>query len=91
MSPRVCLCRALAGVASAPLLDFRAPQEVWGNFTKAADWTRLANRLRQYTEAWCCINSHPGHIHYDMLWDVVPHRDKFGRVWNATWVPTTGP
>lgn len=90
----VCLpgwCRALAGVASAPLLEFKAPQVVWGNFTRPEDWTKFANRVRQYTEIWCCINAHPGHFHYDMLWDVVPHTDKFGRVWNATWVPTTGP
>ena len=55
-----------------------------------ADWDRFASRMRQYGSIWCCIHAHPGHIHYDLLWDV-PHFDKFNRVWNGTWEVKTGP
>ena len=50
-----------------------------------ADWVRFANRIKGYTSLWCCVAAHPGHVHYDMLWDVPHHSDKFGRVWER-WV-----
>lgn len=57
--------------------------------THAADWTKFSARLRTYTSLWCCVNHHPGHVHYDMQFDV-PHVDKFNKKWDR-WEPTTGP
>ena len=44
---------------------------------------------------WCC-NRPPGgrgagHIWYDFLWDVIPHRDRFNRRWDDKWFPKMGP
>lgn len=48
-------------------------------------------RLKQYGSIWCCVNAHPGHIHYDLLQEL-EHTDKFGRKWPANgWKPVTGP
>lgn len=57
---------------------------------RTAKWDRFAARMRGYGSIWCCVHAHPGHIHYDLLWDV-PHVDKFNRVWNGTWEVKTGP
>ena len=51
---------------------------------------RFANRMKLYGSIWCCVLAHPGHIHYDLLWDE-PHTDKFMRPWNGTWTTVTGP
>ena len=32
-----------------------------------------------------------GHIWYDFLWDVIPHRDRFNRRWDDKWFPKMGP
>ena len=32
-----------------------------------------------------------GHIWYDFLHDVVPHRDRFNRKWDDKWFPKMGP
>jgi hypothetical protein len=51
--------------------------------------------MRGYASLWCC-NRPPGgrgagHIWYDFLWDVVPHRDRFNRKWDDKWFPKMGP
>ena len=51
--------------------------------------------MRGYAGLWCC-NRPPGgrgagHIWYDFLHDVVPHRDRFNRKWDEKWFPKMGP
>ena len=51
--------------------------------------------MRGYAGLWCC-NRPPGgrgagHIWYDFLWDVLPHKDRFNRKWEDKWVPKMGP
>jgi len=58
-------------------------------FHLTGDWDRFSQRMKTYASIWCCIHAHPGHIHYDMLWDV-PHTDKFNRIWTK-WEAKTGP
>ena len=58
-------------------------------FPLLGDWAKFALRMKSYASIWCCIHAHPGHIHYDMLWDV-PHTDKFNRIWTK-WEAKTGP
>ena len=53
------------------------------------------NQMRGYGGLWCC-NRPPGgrgagHIWYDFLWDVLPHRDRFNRRWDDKWFPKMGP
>ena len=44
---------------------------------------------------WCC-NRPPGgrgagHIWYDFLHDIIPHRDRHNRQWDSKWVVKMGP
>ncbi len=56
----------------------------------AGDWQKFFNRVKGIGSLWCCINAHPGHIHYDPWFDI-PHQDKFNRQWDVPWEPKTGP
>lgn len=82
-------CRVLSSVKHVQLLKFNTMQSAFGNFTREADYMKFAKRMNQMGSVWCCIDAHPGHIHYDFWWDT-PHIDKFGRQWN-TWEPKAGP
>ena len=51
--------------------------------------------VESYAGLWCC-NRPPGgrgagHIWYDFLSDVVPHKDRFNRRWDEKWYPKMGP
>ncbi|KAG1662326.1 hypothetical protein FOA52_011484 [Chlamydomonas sp. UWO 241] len=74
---------ALSGVAKYKTLDFTTMVSAFGNFSDPEQWGQFANRMRTYASIWCCIDDHPGHIHYDILFDV-PHVDKFNRPFNGS-------
>jgi hypothetical protein len=59
--------------------------------TDAAAYGRFERRLKDWTSLWCCKKAHPGHIHYDLFWDVKGHVDKHHKLWSGPWVPQTGP
>jgi hypothetical protein len=82
-------CRVLSSVKHVQLLKFNTMQSAFGNFSREADYMKFAKRMNQMGSVWCCIDAHPGHIHYDFWWDT-PHIDKFGRQWDK-WEPTAGP
>ena len=68
----------------------------WGRlavFVDNADAEKFSRRIKRYAAIWCCKAAHPGHIWYDMEFDVVPHTDRHMRTWDESnpWVPTTGP
>ncbi|KXZ45924.1 hypothetical protein GPECTOR_49g508 [Gonium pectorale] len=88
--PSAALETALSAVKSAKVLHFSTMANALGPFSDPAVATRFYERLKLYGSIWCCVLAHPGHIHYDLLWDM-PHRDKFQRVWNGTWQTLTGP
>mmetsp|Transcript_27081 Transcript_27081/g.49899 ORF Transcript_27081/g.49899 Transcript_27081/m.49899 type:complete len:294 (-) Transcript_27081:56-937(-) len=88
---------ALSSVKTAKVLHFRtlvgAVKDFGLGLTHSPDAKqKFMRRLQVYGSIWCCVNNHPGHVHYDLLWDV-PHTDKFNRVWseNNTWVQLPGP
>jgi hypothetical protein len=54
-------------------------------------YQRFERRLKEYTSIWCCKRAHPGHIHYDLFWDVKNHTDKHNKRWTGPWVPRPGP
>ena len=72
------------------VLKFNDVAASFGNFTHARDFEKFYRRVQHYGSVWCCVDAHPGHIHYDMWWDMPGHKDKFGRTWDK-WEPKTGP
>ena len=56
---------------------------------------RFERTVASYGGLWCCNRPPggrgPGHIWYDFLWDVVPHRDRHNRKWDGKWEPKMGP
>lgn len=83
-------CRTLSPVSHVQVLKFSTMQNAFGNFTQEQDHTKFFKRMHHMGSVWCCIDAHPGHIHYDLWWDI-PHTDKFGRKWDTQWQPTAGP
>ncbi len=88
--PRTLLRSALSSLQHIMILRFDTMVNAFSNFTAPEDWARFARRVAQYGAVWCCVDAHPGHIHYDLLWDVPGHVDRFGRNW-PKWEPRTGP
>ena len=65
-----------------------------GHSSSCRDWLctyRFEERLKEYSSLWCCVDAHPGHVWYDLMWDVVPHTDRHGRKQTGPWEPITGP
>ena len=61
----------------------------------ASEVSGFEQTMRGYAGLWCC-NRPPGgrgagHIWYDFLHDVVPHKDRFNRHWDETWFPKSAP
>ena len=61
----------------------------------ARDVEAFEQTMRGYAGLWCC-NRPPGgrgagHIWYDFLHDVIPHKDRFNRKWDEAWFPKMGP
>lgn len=83
-------------MSSISVLNFTDVSRAVANFTAPGDYAKFAKRLHHYGGVFCCVDAHPGHVHYDFWWDVA-HTDRFGRAWggdgsgNATWKPVTGP
>ena len=61
----------------------------------AADALAAQTKYKAYTSIWCCSKppgpKMPGHIWYDMFFDVVPHENRHRRVWQTKWTPEFGP
>ncbi len=88
--PSAQLEAALSSVRTAKVLHFTTMANAMGELSDATVAQRFANRMKLYGSIWCCVLAHPGHIHYDLLWDTT-HVDKFQRPWNGSWVTLTGP
>lgn len=84
------LTTALKEVAAYKVLEFSSMAAPFANFTDPDEWTRFFTRMKHSGSIWCCVAAHPGHIHYDLWWDLEPHTDKFARKWDV-WEPTCGP
>ena len=75
------------------VIRFSSMVGTFGGFVDNADAEKFSRRIKRYAAIWCCKAAHPGHIWYDMEFDVVPHTDRHMRTWDESnpWVPTTGP
>ncbi|EIE21596.1 hypothetical protein COCSUDRAFT_17381, partial [Coccomyxa subellipsoidea C-169] len=85
------LIQALAPFSSKRVLHFEDMRHAYGNFPTKEYRDRFEQRTKLYTSLWCCVDKHPGHVWYDMWWDVIPHTDRHNRIQSGTWVPVTGP
>ena len=81
-------------IRTKKVLHFSSMEDAFGGFTTAADQDKFEGRIKQLASIWCCIRPPPkvpGHIWYDMLFDVKGHKDRHMRVWEGEWFPKTGP
>jgi len=80
--------------ATARVLHFARMPDLYATLPPA-DATRVRQEMMWYTTLWCCSKpaapKTPGHIFYDMFFDVVPHTDKSRREWTEPWTPKFGP
>lgn len=94
----------LAPHASKRLLRFKSmPQGVaaFGGFEDEGEARKFDDQVRAIPAMWCCIDerkatargypSPPWQAWYDLLWDIVPHTDRFNRRWDAPWTVKLGP
>jgi len=80
--------------ASAKLFMFEDIGK-FDHFDDAATAQSFNSMASQMASIWCCVSppakGKPGHIWYDMLFDVIPHKDRHGRQWSTPWEPKCGP
>ena len=81
--------------ASTKVLRLKGVPPDYRAVISARDVESFEQTMRGYAGLWCC-NRPPGgrgagHIWYDFLHDVVPHRDRFNRKWDEKWFPKMGP
>ena len=52
-------------------------------------------RMNTWTSIWCCsvplAPRKPGHVWYDLFWDVVPRKNRHNKLVDTPWEPTFGP
>lgn len=64
----------------------------FGGFAEGDVTQRFHNRMKEVVGLFCCIDEQPrGNVFYDMLFDVVPHTDRFVRTFDKPWEITMGP
>ncbi|GMH44240.1 hypothetical protein BSKO_12174 [Bryopsis sp. KO-2023] len=71
------------------IIHFSSMLGAFGNFSDAADSGKFERRMKRSTGFFCCteVDGVTGKVNYDAWFDRMPHLDKSGRVWNATWKP----
>ncbi|KAL6771848.1 hypothetical protein ACKKBG_A28020 [Auxenochlorella protothecoides x Auxenochlorella symbiontica] len=57
----------------------------------ASEVTSYNERMRSWAGAFCCVEGKPGHILYDLFWDVPGHINRFNKVQEGPWEPMPGP
>mmetsp|Transcript_49296 Transcript_49296/g.159793 ORF Transcript_49296/g.159793 Transcript_49296/m.159793 type:complete len:119 (-) Transcript_49296:94-450(-) len=91
---RMIAASAPLAAATARVLHFARMPDLYATLPPA-DATRVRQEMMWYTTLWCCSKpaapKTPGHIFYDMFFDVVPHTDKSRREWTEPWTPKFGP
>mmetsp|Transcript_21209 Transcript_21209/g.66518 ORF Transcript_21209/g.66518 Transcript_21209/m.66518 type:complete len:672 (+) Transcript_21209:60-2075(+) len=67
------------------------PPDVYQRTLTAEQQNAFAKRAFNYLGIWCCIRpparGKPGHIWYDLFWDIIPHTDRWRQTWSDAWVP----
>lgn len=76
------------------VLNFTSMVGAFSRFEDLEDAKKFSNRIKKYAAIWCCKHRNPGHIWYDMEFDIVPHVDRHNRKWDGgknKWKLVTGP
>jgi hypothetical protein len=69
---------SLGELNSARVLHFTSmPPGAYGGHSDAQQEAQFVDHMRGMGGIWCC--EQPGHVWYDLLWDVGPHKDRHGR------------
>lgn len=84
------LVQALHHGSGYKVLEFESMEGAFGQFSDKQQEQRFYRRMAQYASLWCCVQGAPGHIWYDLLFDIPGHRDRHNRIWD-TWQPKLGP
>ena len=82
---------ALGAFRGTKILHFSTMMNAFGGFDSPGTTAQFMEKIKHWTSIWCCVHAHPGHIWYDMLFDVKGHKDRHMRVWEGEWFPKTGP
>ena len=82
---------ALGAFRDTKILHFSTMMNAFGGFDSPGTTAQFMEKIKHWTSIWCCVHAHPGHIWYDMLFDVKGHKDRHMRVWEGEWFPKTGP
>ena len=86
--------RPLLALRDTAVLELSSMPDLYATLG-AADALAAQTKYKAYTSIWCCSKppgpKMPGHIWYDMFFDVVPHENRHRRVWQTKWTPEFGP
>lgn len=87
------IVNALQEYKSVKILSFTKMLNAFGGHKNQLKHEKFMKRTENYMSLWCCTkqNNVPGHVWYDMWFDVIPHIDRHMRVWNTTWTTKFGP
>ncbi|KAK9844822.1 hypothetical protein WJX74_007256 [Apatococcus lobatus] len=85
------LAAGLQAYAGVKVLHFADVVSSLRGHANNDDAIRFQERGKIFTSIWCCVDRHPGHVWYDMFWDIEPHTDRHRRKIPGPWIPLTGP
>ena len=84
----------LAKLGTVRVLSFDSMPDLYASLPSVSKEAEQ-RRMETWTSIWCCSvppgPRKPGHIWYDLFWDVVPHTNRFRKRVEATWEPNFGP
>jgi hypothetical protein len=81
-------------VASTRVLHFSSMPDLYATLP-ADEGKAEQQRMKEWTSIWCCsvplTPKSPGHIWYDFFWDVVPRKNRHGKIIDRPFEPLFGP
>jgi hypothetical protein len=76
------------------VLHFRSMGDLFATLPAEERETEM-RRMNTWTSIWCCSvplgPRKPGHVWYDLFWDVIPHTNRHQKLVDAPWEPNFGP
>lgn len=76
------------GYSNTQVLRFDSMAGVFSDFVNVAVAEQFKARTTMMAAHWSCISLNATKCHrvlYDMWWDVIPHTDFEGRLWDRPW------
>jgi hypothetical protein len=89
------LRRGLGEVAREyKVLSFKRIDGAFSRHKSDVDHKKFMKRTALMSSLWCCVQPEtgkPGHVWWDLWWDVIPHTDIHHRKWEEPWHIVLGP